>query len=164
MTHLVDAPQTRAHNSRDDVANRLAEENIRFLRLCFTDITGQKKNVEIPTIQFDKALDGQIMFDGSSIAGFVRIEESDMLLAPDYDTFRVFPWDDQGRGKVARLICDVKNPDGSTFAGCPRGTLKRMIARAESLGSQLMAGPEAEFFLFQRDQNGRVTTETNDHA
>ena len=164
MTKHVDAPQSRARNSREEVAKRLKDENIRFLRLNFTDITGTNKNVEVPTSQFDKALDGQIMFDGSSIEGFVRIEESDMLLAPDFDTFRVYPWDDHGRGKVARIICDVQNPDGSAFAGCPRSTLKRMIARAADKGTMLMAGPEAEFFLFQRDLDGQVTTETNDAA
>ncbi len=164
MTDLAEKPQTRSRNSRDDVARLLKDNNIRFLRMSFTDITGLNKNVEVPTSQFDKALDGQVMFDGSSIQGFVRIEESDMLLKPDYDTFRVYPWEDQGRGKVARLICDVHNPDGTPFEGCPRGTLKRMIAKAEAMGSLLMAGPEAEFFLFERDEDGRVTTETHDGA
>ena len=164
MTKLADSPQTKATNTREDVARKLQDDNVRFLHMVFTDITGTPKNVEVPTSQFDKALDGQVMFDGSSIEGFVRIEESDMLLSPDFDTYRVYPWSDPERGKVARLICDVLNPDGTPFDGCPRGALKRMIAKAHSMGSMLMAGPEAEFFLFQRDANGNVTTETNDNA
>ncbi|MEO0480143.1 MAG: type I glutamate--ammonia ligase [Planctomycetota bacterium] len=164
MTHLADSPQTRATNTRDDVARKLKDDNVRFLHLCFTDIVGQNKNIEIPTSQFDKALDGQIMFDGSSIEGFVRIEESDMLLRPDFDTYRVYPWSDEGRGKVARLICDVMNPDGTPFQGCPRNTLKRVIERAEAMGSRLMAGPEAEFFLFERDPDGSPTTRVHDGA
>ncbi len=164
MTKLIDAPQSSARNSREDVARQLEEHGIRFLRLNFTDITGTNKNIEVPTSQFDKALDGQIMFDGSSIEGFVRIEESDMLLAPDFDTFRVYPWDDEGRGKVARIICDVHNPDDTPFQGCPRSTLKRMLATAAEKGLKLMAGPEAEFFLFERDLDGSITTNTNDAA
>jgi glutamine synthetase len=138
-----------------------SEEHVHFLRLQFTDIDGIIKNVEVPQSQFEKALDGQIMFDGSSIEGFTRIEESDMLLVPDLDTFRVFPWEN-GQGKVARLICDIANPDGSSFAGCPRSALKRAVARAEKMGLEMMAGPEAEFFLFQRDEFGLPVPATHD--
>ncbi len=109
------------------------KQNVRFLRLQFTDILGVNKNVEVPVSQIEKALAGDIMFDGSSIEGFVRIEESDMLLVPDLDTFRVFPWGD-AESRVCRLICDVHKPDGSAFEGDPRGVLKRMLARAESAG------------------------------
>jgi glutamine synthetase len=137
--------------------------DVRFLRLQFTDILGVVKNVEVPRSQFDKALDGQIMFDGSSIEGFVRIEESDMLLAPDLDTFRIFPWGSEG-GLVARLICDIHNPDGSPFAGCPRLALKRQVARGAKLGYEMMAGVEAEFFLFYKDAHGDPTTEVHDVA
>ena len=139
------------------------EEKIRFLRLQFTDILGTNKNVEVPESQFSKALDGEIMFDGSSIEGFVRIEESDMLLRPDLDSFRIFPWE-EGRGRVARVICDVTLPDGSPFEGCPRTALKRVTARAAALGFTPMLGPEAEFFLFQRDPEGSPTTVTHDQA
>jgi glutamine synthetase len=138
-----------------------SEEHVHFLRLQFTDIDGIIKNVEVPQSQFEKALDGQIMFDGSSIEGFTRIEESDMLLVPDLDTFRVFPWEN-GQGKVARLICDIANPDGSSFAGCPRSALKRAVARAKKMGLEMMAGPEAEFFLFQRDEFGLPVPATHD--
>src|SRR5262245_45668739 len=131
------------------------------MRLQFTDILGVNKNVEIPASQFAKALDGDIMFDGSSIEGFVRIEESDMLLRPDLSTFCIFPWEERG-GAVARVICDIALPDGSPFAGCPRSALKRITARAAKKGYTAMLGPEAEFFLFQRDPRGRPTTDTHD--
>ncbi|HKK08733.1 MAG TPA: type I glutamate--ammonia ligase [Gemmatimonadota bacterium] len=135
--------------------------NVRFLRLTFTDILGHTKNVEVPASQFEKALDGEIMFDGSSIKGFVRIEESDMLLAPDLGTFRVFPWGNP-EARVARLICDTRNPDGSPFDGDPRLALKRVAREAAGLGYAMMAGVEAEFFLFHRDQTGDPTTLTHD--
>ncbi len=138
------------------------EERVRFIRLQFTDILGNNKNVEVPSGQFAKALDGQIMFDGSSIEGFSRIEESDMLLWPDPDTFRVFPWEQMERGKVGRLICDVRGPDGDAFDGCPRTRLKAVIEEAARLGFSMQAGPEVEFFLFQRNEEGEPTTRTHD--
>ncbi len=137
--------------------------NVRFLRLTFTDILGHTKNVEVPASQFRKALDGEILFDGSSIKGFVRIEESDMLLKPDLHTFRVFPWGNP-EARVARLICDVHNADGSPFEGDPRLCLKRIATKAAELGYVMNAGVEAEFFLFQRDETGRATTVTHDSA
>ncbi|HOU54333.1 MAG TPA: type I glutamate--ammonia ligase [Myxococcota bacterium] len=137
------------------------DEEVRFLRLQFTDILGINKNVEVPESQFEKALNGEIMFDGSSIQGFVRIEESDMLLRPDLQSFRIFPWRDP-RGAVARVICDVVQPDGSPFAGCPRSALKRVAAQAAEMGFSSMMGPEAEFFLFQRAEDGSPTTITHD--
>ncbi len=138
------------------------KENVHFLRLQFTDILGVIKNVEIPRSQFEKALDGQILFDGSSIEGFTRIEESDMLLVPDPETFRVNPWANPDGSKVARLICDIHMPDGSPFAGCPRLTLKRIVHRAQGKGYTMVAGPEAEFFLFQKDASGKTLVETHD--
>jgi len=139
------------------------KERIRFLRLQFTDILGANKNVEVPEGQFEKALEGRILFDGSSIEGFVRIEESDMLLRPDLESFAVFPWED-GRGRVARVICDVTLPDGSAFDGCPRTCLRRVTAAAKELGYTVMTGPEAEFFLFQREEDGSPTTITHDRG
>lgn len=153
--------------TRDDVRARLDEQNVRFLRLQFSDIMGQNKNVEVPRSQFDKALDGELMFDGSSVQGFARIEESDMLLKPDFDTFLVFPSMIEGdsRGKVARLICDIALPDGTPFEGDPRVVLKRQIARLRALGfDDMYAGPEPEFFLFARNDDGTPTTITNDAA
>lgn len=150
-----------------DVAARLKEENVRFLRLQFSDILGHNKNVEVPTSQFEKVLDGEMMFDGSSVQGFARIEESDMLLKPDFDTFLVFPSIIEGdaRGKVARLICDISLPDGTPFAGDPRGVLKRQVERLKSLGfDDMYSGPEPEFFLFHRTPEGNPTVETADAA
>lgn len=159
----VDTPQAQSTYSRDQIEDILAKEDVKFLRLSFTDIMGTNKNVEVPTSQFEKALDGQVLFDGSSIQGFVRIEESDMLLHPDYSTFRIFPWT-TGPGKAARILCNVKNPDDTPFAGCPRSVLIRQMETAKELGTQLNAGPEAEFFLFERDESGNVTTITHDEA
>src|SRR5919202_7043956 len=145
------------------ILERVEREKVKFMRLQFTDILGVIKNVEVPDRQFEEALDGRIMFDGSSIEGFVRIEESDMYLKPDLSTFRIFPWAGQTGERVARMICDIYTPDGTPFAGCPRTTLKKVIALAASNGYSMKAGPEAEFFLFQT-KNGIPTTETHDAA
>jgi glutamine synthetase len=147
--------------TKREILETAKKQGVSFLRLQFTDILGVNKNVEVPESQFEKALEGDIMFDGSSIEGFVRIEESDMVLKPDLDTFRVLPYDDEG-GRVARVICDIYNPDGSSFAGCTRQALKRQIAKAQGMGYTMMAGVEAEFFIFQLDGNGNPTTETHD--
>lgn len=144
-----------------DILARCKQEKVHFLRLQFTDIDGVIKNVEVPRSQFEKALGGQIMFDGSSIEGFTRIEESDMLLVADLDTFGVFPWDSE-HGKVGRLICDIATPDGKPFDGCPRSALKKVVERAGKLGYNMMAGPEAEFFLFQRNGDGEPVPQTHD--
>src|SRR5690349_24506450 len=126
-------PRDTSGASAKDVLALATKHEVRFLRLQFTDILGVNKNVEIPRSQFEKALAGDIMFDGSSIEGFVRIEESDMLLTPDLSTFQIFPWGDP-ENRVARLICDVTLADGSPFAGDPRGALKRVIADAAAMG------------------------------
>ncbi|AKX96709.1 glutamine synthetase [Moorella thermoacetica] len=148
---------------RAAVLQQAEEWGVKFVRLQFTDIFGVLKNVAIPVDQLPKALNNELMFDGSSIEGFVRIEESDMYLRPDPDTFVVFPWRPH-EGSVARLICDVYNPDGTPFAGCPRSTLKRVMAEAAEMGFTMNAGPEAEFFLFHTDADGRPTLETQDRA
>ncbi|MEK2534879.1 type I glutamate--ammonia ligase [Tetragenococcus halophilus] len=140
------------------------KENVRFLRLMFTDISGMIKNVEVPISQMDKVLDQKMMFDGSSIEGFVRIEESDMYLYPDLTTWMIFPWEAE-HGKVGRLICDIYNADGTPFAGDPRGNLKRVLRHMQELGfSSFELGPEPEFFLFQLDQNQNITQHLNDHG
>jgi glutamine synthetase len=147
--------------SRDDILELTEKLNVSFMRLQFTDILGVNKNVEIPASQFEKALDGDIMFDGSSIEGFVRIEESDMLLKPDFDTFRVFPWGDPEH-RICRLICDINRPDGTPFDGDPRTVLRRVITRAAAMGYTMNAGMEAEFFLFRPGASGEATTTTHD--
>ena len=148
--------------TKEDIKAIVKDKNVKFIRLQFTDILGTIKNVEIPTSQLDKALDNKMMFDGSSIEGFVRIEESDMYLRPDLDTFMIFPWTAE-KGKVARLICDITRPDGSPFAGDPRSNLKRMLKQMEELGfTSFNLGPEPEFFLFKLDEKGEPTLELND--
>src|SRR5258708_21650269 len=147
---------------REEIRNTADGEAVRFMRLQFTDILGLIKNVEIPRSQFEKALDGQILVDGSSIEGFARSEESDVLLVPDPATFRVNPWSNPDGSKVARMICDIYLPDGAAFPGCPRMTLKRQVERAKRHGFTMVAGPEAEFFLFQKDDKGEVRLETHD--
>jgi glutamine synthetase len=129
----------------------------------FTDIFGQLKNVAITASQIEKAVNNQIMIDGSSIEGFTRIQESDQYLYPDLDSFAILPWRPQ-YGKVARLICDVHNPDGTPFVGDPRGALKRVLDRVGKMGYTFNVGPECEFFLFQTDEEGKPTTKTNDEA
>lgn len=148
--------------SKEDIKKMAEEQNVRFIRLQFTDMLGIIKNVEIPVSQIDKALNNQMMFDGSSIEGFVRIEESDMYLYPDYDTWMVFPWTAE-KGKVARLICDIYNTDGTPFEGDPRGNLKRQLRRMEEMGfTSFNIGPEPEFYLFKLDEKGEPTLELND--
>lgn len=150
--------------TKEDIIRMVREEEIEFIRLQFTDIFGQLKNVAITASQIEKAVNNQIMFDGSSIEGFVRINESDQCLYPDLDSFVVFPWRPQ-QGKLARLICDVYNPDGTPFVGDPRGVLKRALKKAADMGyDEFYVGPEAEFFLFQTDEEGKPTTKTNDEA
>lgn len=144
-----------------DILDLAEAQQVRFLRLQFTDILGVIKNVEIPSSQFRKALQGDIMFDGSSIAGFVRVEESDMLLAPDLSTFQIFPWGDPS-ARVGRLICDITMPDGTPFSGDPRGVLKRQLDKAATLGYVMNAGMEAEFFLFKPTPEGKPATHTHD--
>jgi len=147
---------------RAELLRRMEQDEVRFLRLIFTDILGQSKNVEVPASQFEKALRGEIMFDGSSIEGFTRIEESDMLLVPELNTYAVFPFQSPGAPKVGRIICDIYNADHSPFEGCPRLALKRTLQKFQELGLTPVCGPELEFFLFQRDPANDPTTRTHD--
>lgn len=149
--------------TKQEVMEKAQELGVEFIHLQFTDLTGVMKNLSITIEQLDKALDGEIMFDGSSIDGFVRIEESDMYLQPDLDTFVVFPWKPQ-IGREARLICDIINPDGTPFLGCPRYILKRAIKEAADLGYTMFVGPECEFFLFEVGDDGYPTLKTHDDA
>lgn len=151
------------HYTKQDIIRLVEEDDVEFIRLQFTDLFGNLKNLAITTSQLDKALDNQCMFDGSSIEGFVRIEESDMYLRPDLDTYVTFPWRPQ-QGKVARFICDVYTTEGLQFPGDPRGVLKKVIKEAADMGYTFDVGPELEFFLFQMEENGEPTTITTERA
>jgi glutamine synthetase len=156
-------PIKKKNLTKEDVLNLAEQNNVKFIRLMFMDLTGINKNVEIPVEDLKMSLEGKIMFDGSSIEGFSRIEESDMFLMPDTDTFTIFPWI-TGERRVARMICDILTPEGEPFQGCPRGILKKVLEEAENLGYTICAGPEAEFFLFQLDDKGRPTVQTHDQG
>ncbi len=149
--------------TKQKILNMAETEDIEFIRLQFTDLFGTLKNVAITKSQLAKALDNKIMFDGSSIEGFARIEESDMYLYPDYDTFEILPFRPH-QGKVARMICDVYKPDGTQLENDPRCILKKVIKEASDMGYIFNVGPECEFFLFQTDDNGNPTTISHEHA
>lgn len=149
--------------TREDIMRMVEEEDVGFIRLQFTDIFGTMKNVAITTSQLKKALDNQCMFDGSSIEGFARIEDSDMYLYPDLNTFAIFPWRPQ-QGKVARLICNVYKADGTAFESDPRYVLNKVTEKARQEGYVFEVGPECEFFLFHMDDNGLPTTITHENA
>lgn len=147
--------------TKEDIIRIVEEEDVEFIRLQFTDIFGHLKNVAITKSQLEKALNNQIMFDGSSIQGFVRTEESDMYLYPDLGTFEILPWRPQV-GKTARVICDVYRIDGKPFEGDPRYVLRRETQKAAEMGYQFLVGSELEFFLFHTDDDGRPTTISHD--
>ena len=147
-----------------DIRQMAKDNNVQFLRLMFTDLFGVIKNVEVPISQLDKLLENKLMFDGSSIDGFVRIEESDMYLYPDLSTWMVFPWGSE-HGKVARIICEVYTSDRKPFAGDPRNNLIRALQDMKDEGfTDFNIGPEPEFFLLKLDENGKPTTHLNDQG
>jgi glutamine synthetase len=152
-----------ARYTKQDIIRMVEEHDVRFIRLQFTDIFGIIKNVAITSSQLEKALANECMFDGSSIEGFARIEESDMKLYPDLDTFVIFPWRPQ-QGKVARLICHVHTTDGEPFAGDPRYVLRRVLDEAQEMGYTFNVGPECEFFLFLNDEQGKPTAVSYDEG
>jgi len=144
--------------SPEQVLKTIQEKNVEFLRLQFTDISGIVKNVAIPASQMGKALKSGISFDGSSIEGFARIQESDMVLRPDLSTFCILPWRSKDGSNEARLICDVHLPNGSPFEGDPRCVLRRQLEAAKEMGYKMNVGPELEFFLFEKQNGGSATT------
>ncbi|MCD6238987.1 MAG: type I glutamate--ammonia ligase [Thermotogae bacterium] len=146
---------------KKEILEMVKKEGIGFIRLQICDINGMVKNAEIPVDQLEKALDGRVMFDGSSIEGFVRIDESDMFLVPDMDTFAILPWSDEKK-PTARLICDVYRPNGKPYEADPRYVLKKVLSKAKEMGYEVYAGPEPEFFLFRRDEKGRPTLDLHD--
>ncbi|MGI6072183.1 MAG: type I glutamate--ammonia ligase [Lachnospiraceae bacterium] len=149
--------------TKEEIIRIIEEEDINFIRLQFTDIFGTLKNVAITPRRIAKALDNKILFDGSSIEGFVRIEESDMMLYPDLNSFAIYPWGREN-GKVARLICSVYGVDEKPFEGDPRYVLRKAIEHAEELGFIFNVGPECEFFLFNKGENGYPTLESFDRG
>ena len=149
--------------TRKDILRLVEEEDVGFIRLQFTDIYGTLKNVAITTGQLERALNNECMFDGSSIEGFSRIEESDMYLRPDLNTYTIFPCRPQ-QGKVARFICDIYRPDGTAYESDPRQVLENVIRETEEMGYQFVVGPEFEFFLFHQDDDGTPTTTTHEKA
>ena len=151
--------------TKEEILKSAKANNVKYIRLCFTDINGVIKNVEIPARILDEALDNEIMFDGSSIDGFVRIQEADMYLRPDYNTWLILSWEQTTYGNVGMLICDIYLPDGSPFSGDPRGVLRRNIERMHKLGfSHFNIGVEPEFFLFKLGEDGEPTLEFNDNG
>ena len=149
--------------TKEEIIRFVEDEEVEFIRLQFTDLFGRLKNIAVTSSQLERVLDNKCMFDGSSVEGFVRVEESDMYLHPDLNTFEILPWRPM-QGKVARLICDVFRPDGTPFPGDPRYILKRAVEKAEKMGYTFFVGPECEFFLFPVDEKGRPQMDRHDRA
>ncbi len=166
MSTMLDSRNiTTSENPTNEEIIKLARENdIKFVRMQFIDIFGIVKNLAIPISQLEKALNNELMLDGSSVKGFQRIEKSDLYFYPDKRTFRVLPWR-PSEGRVARLVCDIYDPEGQPFPGCPRNNLKRVLAKVKKeLGYMMNVGPECEFFLFNKDENGNPTIDPSDVA
>lgn len=154
----------KSNYTKEEILKIAEEEDVKYIRLLFTDLLGTIKNVEVPLSQLKKALDNKLMFDGSSIEGFVRIEESDMYLYPDLDTWVIYPWE-ASEGKIAEITCDVYNPDGTPFEGDPRGILKKVLKEMEDMGfTAFNVGTEPEFFLFKTNEKGEPTLDLNDQG
>ena len=164
---MTEYKHTRLDNRQftpEDIKGFIDEYNIKFIKLQFVDINGIVKNLTIPSEHIDKALANEMMLDGSSIKGFRSIETSDMFFHPDINSFQILPWREKDGVNSARLICDIYNADGTPFEGCPRCNLKRLMKEAEKMGFSMNIGPEAEFFLFEKNKDGKVSTTTNDMA
>ena len=147
--------------TKEDIFRIVEEEDVAFIRLQFCDIFGVPKNIAIAASQLESALNNQCMFDGVSVEGFVRSDESDMYLYPDLDSFEIYPWRPQS-GKVARMFCDVYTVAGEPFSGDSRYILKKVVEKGKSLGLNFKINPEAEFFLFDYDDDGQPTTRTKE--
>ena len=150
---------------KDAIRKIIKENNISYIRMQFTDMLGDIKAVEIPVKKLDDAFDNKIMFDGSSIEGFVRIKEADMYLHPDLDTFMILPFENSSLGGVARFICDVYTPEGKPFIGDPRYILKQQVKKMNDMGIETMfVGFEPEFYLFKLKEDGSASTQVSDSA
>lgn len=161
MTYI---PKQGKTLTKAEIKDIITQYNVIFIRLQFVDMNGNVKNLAVPSSQIDKVLDNECMLDGSSIQGFRSIETSDMFFFPDLSTFSILPWRKKEGTNVARIICDIHNADGTPFEGCPRCNLKRVVNEAKEMGYVMNVGPEAEFFLFKLDADGRPTTKFNDLA
>lgn len=144
----------------DEVLSKAKEKKVKFIRFWFTDVLGFLKSFSITETEFENGLLGGMGFDGSSIEGYARIEESDLIALPDLDTFTILPFGGTEEHKIGMVYCDIKNPDGSPYEGCPRYALKRMIQKANDMGfSHFYTGPELEFFLFKDSKCPQVLDE-----
>ncbi|RLF76166.1 MAG: hypothetical protein DRN42_01545 [Thermoplasmata archaeon] len=141
----------------EDVLKRMKEDEVKYINLQFVDLMGVVKEVVIPSGKLEEALQMGLWFDGSSVEGFARIQESDLFLKPDPSTYALIPWLSEGGGKCARLICDIYSSDGKPFPGDPRHILKRAIKRAEEEGFRFFVGPEPEFYIFRRERPREIT-------
>lgn len=157
-------PEHSKELSKQEIKEIIVSNNIKFIRLQFVDINGHVKNMAVPSLHIDKVLNNEYMLDGSSIKGFRNIETSDMYFYPDRTTFAIMPWRERDGSNVARIICDIHNSDGSPFEGCPRCNLKRVLKQAKEMGYVMNVGPEAEFFLFKRTEDGVPSTMSHDRA
>ena len=164
MGDFIHQPMNCRQYTDEDIKRMIDEYDVQFIKLQFVDINGQVKNLAVPSEHIDRVLNNAIMLDGSSIKGFRNIETSDMFFYPDKNTFQILPWQEQNGRNSARVICDIYNADGTPFEGCPRCNLKRLMAEAKKLGFSMNIGPEAEFFLFEKDEEGHITTKTHDRA
>ena len=149
------------HYSKDDIIRMVEEEGVDFIRLQFTDTFGNLKNMAVTSNQLELVLDNRYTFDGAAINGFDTENVDELILVPDLDTFAIFPWRPQ-RGRVARFICDVMNPDSSPFMADSRFILSQVAKEAKKMGYTFNVSPESEFFLFDTDENGEPTTHTNE--
>ncbi len=148
----------------EEIKAIVKKEDVRTIVLQLVDILGVAKSVTLPATQLDTIISNEMMFDGSSIDGFARIEESDMYLYPDLNTFVVFPWKARNGSSIGRFICDVYTPDDKPFIGCPRNVLKKAVAQAKEMGFEFFVGPEPEFYIFKKDEKGNPILESNDKA
>ncbi len=164
MTEFLHTRPDGKSFSDDEIKELIKEYNIKFIKLQFVDMNGQVKNLAIPSAHIDKALNNEMMLDGSSIKGFRSIETSDMFFYPDKNSFQLLPWRTRSGEQTARLICDIHNADGTPFEGCPRCNLKRVMQQASKRGFTMNMGPEAEFFLFNKDDKNKITTQVHDNA
>lgn len=149
--------------TKNDVLEYIKENDVKFVRLAFCDLFGAQKNISITASELSRAFAGGISFDASAVEGFLNVDQSDLFLVPDPSTLAVLPWR-PGRGRAARLFCDIRHPDGSIFEGDNRSILKRACERASSLGYTCQIGAECEFYLFELDERGNPTSLPIDRA